>query len=97
MITLLSSFSKILEKIVSQQLVSHLEYHKLLSPRQFGFQRKKNTEHYLLNVVNFISKALNEGNFCIGIFLDLKNAFISSTSKDQMEEVEEWVSMSATI
>ena len=74
-IALLSSFSKILEKIVSLKLVNHLEYHKLLSPRQFGFQRKKNTEHNLLNVINFISKALNEGDFCIGIFLDLRKAF----------------------
>ena len=74
-IALLSSFSKILEKIVSLKLVNHLDYHKLLSPRQFGFQRKKNTEHNLLNVINYISKALNDGNFCIGIFLDLRKAF----------------------
>ena len=75
LIALLSSFSKILEKIVSLKLVNHLEYLKLLSPRQFGFQRKRNTEQNLLNVINFISKALNEGNFCIGIFLDLRKAF----------------------
>ena len=74
-IALLSSFSKILEKIVSLKLVNHLEYHKLISPCQFGFQRNKNTEHNLLNIVNFISKALNEGDYCIGIFLDLRKAF----------------------
>ena len=74
-IALLSSISKILEKIVSLKLVNHLEYHKLISPKQFGFQRSKNTEHNLLNVVNFISNAINEGKFCIGIFLDLKKAF----------------------
>ena len=33
------------------------------------------TEQNLLNVVNFISKALNEGQFCIGVFLDLRKAF----------------------
>ena len=64
-----------MEKIVSLKLVNHLEYHKLISPRQFGFQRNKNTEHNLLNIVNFISKALNEGDYCIGIFLDLRKAF----------------------
>ena len=74
-IALLSSISKILEKIVSLKLVNHLEYHKLISPKQFGFQRSKNTEQNLLNVVNFISNAINEGQFCIGIFLDLKKAF----------------------
>ena len=74
-IALLSSISKILEKIVSLKLVNHLEINKLISPKQFGFQRNKNTEQNLLNVVNFISKAINEGQFCIGVFLDLRKAF----------------------
>ena len=74
-IALLSSFSKILEKIVSLKLVNHLEYHNCFLLRQLGFQRKKNTEHNLLNVVNFISRAMNDGDYCIGIFLDLKKAF----------------------
>ena len=43
-IALLSSLSKILEKIVSLKLVNHLEYNKLISPWQFGFQRNKNTK-----------------------------------------------------
>ena len=74
-ISLLSSISKILEKIVSIKLVNHLDFNKLISPRQFGFQKNKNTEQNLLNVINFISNELNKGNFCIGIFLDLKKAF----------------------
>ena len=74
-ISLLSSISKVLEKIVSIKLVNHLEFNKLISPRQFGFQRNKNTEQNLLKVINFISNELNQGNFCIGIFLDLKKAF----------------------
>ena len=74
-IALLSSISKILEKIVSLKLVNHLDYNKLLSPKQFGFQRNKNTEQNLLNVVNFISNAINQGKIFIGNFLDLKKAF----------------------
>ena len=35
----------------------------------------KNTEQNLLNVINVISTALNNGDYCIGIFLDLKKAF----------------------
>ena len=74
-ISLLSSISKVLEKIVSIKLVNHLEFNKLISPRQFCFQKNKNTEQNLLKVVNFVSNELNQGNFCIGIFLDLKKAF----------------------
>ena len=33
------------------------------------------TEHNLLHVVNYISQSLNNGNYCIGVFLDLNKAF----------------------
>jgi hypothetical protein len=29
----------------------------------------------LLHVIDYISKSLNDGNYCIGVFLDLKKAF----------------------
>ena len=74
-IALLNSISKILEKIVAINLTNHLENNKILHKNQFGFQRGKSTEQNLLLVTDFISKALNDGEFCIGIFLDLKKAF----------------------
>ena len=48
---------------------------KLLYIHQFGFQKKLSTEHNLLHLTNYVSKALNDDEFCIGIFLDLKKAF----------------------
>jgi hypothetical protein len=74
-ISLLSSISKILEKIVAEKLVSHLTSNDLLYIHQYGFLPKKSTEHNLLHVINYISKSLNDGNYCIGVFLDLKKAF----------------------
>ena len=74
-IALVSTISKILEKFVSIKLTNHLELNKLIHPNQFGFQRMKNTEQNLLNVINVISTALNNGDYCIGIFLDFKKAF----------------------
>jgi hypothetical protein len=74
-IALLSSISKTLEKIVAIRLTNHLEIHKLLSPCQFGFQRGKNTEHNLIRVVTEISNRVNNGEYCMGIFLDLRKAF----------------------
>ena len=74
-ITLLSTISKIVEKIVATCLVAHLVNDNLLTPNQYGFQRGKNTEQNLIHVINHISTALNDGNYCIGIFLDLKKAF----------------------
>jgi hypothetical protein len=74
-ISLLSSISKILEKIVSEKLLNHLTVNDLLYVHQYGFIPKKSAEHNLLHIINYVSAALNDGNFCIGVFLDLKKAF----------------------
>jgi hypothetical protein len=74
-IALVKSFSKVLEKIVQISLVNHLEINHLLYDHQYGFSRGKSTEHNLLHLVNYVSSALNEGEYSVGIFLDLKKAF----------------------
>ena len=74
-ISLLSSLSKILEKIISIKLVNHLEINHLLHQNQYGFQHNKSTIHHLLHLTNHIAQELNSKQFCIGVFLDLKKAF----------------------
>jgi hypothetical protein len=74
-IALVNTLSKILEKIVSIKLTNHLQINKLLYKNQYGFLRGLSTEMNLLNVINFVSSALNDNNYCIGVFLDLKKAF----------------------
>ncbi len=74
-ISLIPTFSKILEKIVSIKLTNHLQINKLLYKHQYGFQRGLSTEHNLIHLTNYIGNALNNGNFCIGVFLDLRKAF----------------------
>ncbi len=74
-ISLLSSVSKILEKIVAEKLLHHLTTNDLLYVHQYGFLPKKMTEHNLIHVVNYISQALNDGKYCIGVLLDFKKAF----------------------
>ena len=71
-ISLLSSISKILEKIVAQKLVNHLTSNDLLYAHQYGFLPNRSTEHNLMQILNYITTALNEGMFCIGVFLDLR-------------------------
>jgi len=74
-ISLLSQISKILEKIVCIRLTNHLDLNNLLYKHQYGFQRFKSTEHNLIQAVNFIGNALNNNEFCVGVFFDLKKAF----------------------
>ena len=61
--------------MVCKNLLNHLISNDLIYQHQYGFLPKKSTEHNLLHIVNFVAQALNEGNFCIGIFLDLRKAF----------------------
>jgi retron-type reverse transcriptase len=72
---MLSSISKILEKIVAEKLVSHLTSNDLLYQHQYGFLPKRSTEHNLMYILDYITSALNEGMYCIGVFLDLRKAF----------------------
>jgi hypothetical protein len=74
-ISLLCSISKILEKVVAKKLLDHLQSNNLIYNHQYGFLPKRSTEQNLLQVTNYISDALNDGMFCIGVFIDLRKAF----------------------
>jgi hypothetical protein len=64
-----------LKKIVSEKLFAHLINNDLLYTHQYNFLLQKTTEHNLMQILTYVSKALNDGNFCTGIFLDLKKVF----------------------
>jgi exonuclease III len=74
-ISLLSSVSKILEKIVAEKLITHLLTNNLLYNNQYGFLPNRSTEQNLIQILNYITTAFNEGSYCIGVFLDLRKAF----------------------
>jgi len=50
-ISLLSTLSKLLEKIICNQLVHHLESNNLIYQHQYGFQHGKSTEHNLIQLI----------------------------------------------
>ena len=74
-ISLLSSFSKVLEKIVASRLTSFLEANNILSKWQFGFRSDHSTSHPMVHFLNKITEALNAKKHTISIFCDLKKAF----------------------
>jgi hypothetical protein len=76
-ISLLSIFSKILEKVVCNRLCSFLETNNILSGAQFGFRPGHSTVHPMVHFVNHVSKALNNKEHSIAIFCDLRKAFDS--------------------
>lgn len=74
-ISLLPVFSKVLEKIVSEQLMHYLETNHYLHPLQFGFRRNYSTESATCFLTEKIKQSLDKGHVVGAVFLDLKKAF----------------------
>ena len=80
-ISLLSAISKILEKIVANSPVNHLEINNLLYENQYGFLRGRSTLHNITKLTTRIAQDLNEKKYVIGVFLDLKKVFDTVSHK----------------
>ena len=76
-ISLLSSLSKLFEKIVYKQLYRFLNINEILYKHQYGFRAGHNTSHPVLHLTNKIYNALNQKPSAktLTIFIDLKKAF----------------------
>ena len=76
-ISLISSFAKLLEKIVSKQLIGFLTSHNILYKHQYGFRAKHNTSQPVLHFADKIYNALNQNppSKTLSIFIDLKKSF----------------------
>jgi hypothetical protein len=74
-ISLLSNFSKIIEKIVATHLTDFLESNSLISQFQFGFRKAHSTLHPLVHFMNKITENLNNKLYSLVIFCDLRKAF----------------------
>ena len=74
-ISILSSFSKILEKVTFNQLHDHLNKHKILAEEEFGFRPDSATNNAMYKLVNETLSALNTKLMVGGIFFDLEKAF----------------------
>lgn len=67
--------SKILEKVVLEQLLSHLDANNLCNPLQSAYRAKHSTETVLLRVVNDILSAMDDDKLSVLLLLDNSAAF----------------------
>jgi hypothetical protein len=74
-ISILPVLSKILEKIVAEQLTHFLDKFKILHPQQFGFQKQKSTSNAIAHLVESVLMAFEDRSDTYGIFCDLSKAF----------------------
>ena len=74
-ISVLPSFSKLLEKLVYSRLIEYLNKYKILSDNQFGFRKHHSTGLALTLLYDKISSSIESNELTLGIFIDLSKAF----------------------
>ena len=74
-ISLLPTFSKIIERLVHTRLSHYLNAHGLLNQSQYGFLKNLSTDQAILELQDRIVKSIASKKWCSGIFLDMSKAF----------------------
>ena len=80
-ISLLPVLSKILEKVISIQLIDYLESNKLINDNQYAYRRKLSTDDALLSITEDLYKNFDDEQISLLILLDLSKAFDSVSHK----------------
>ena len=74
-ISLLSTISKILEKVVHKRLYSFMTKCNILYDRQYGFRPKRSTTDAIVEFMSDVLPSLDNKGSCLSVFLDLSKAF----------------------
>jgi retron-type reverse transcriptase len=74
-ISILPSLSKIYEKVVFKRLYTYLDQQEIIYKGQYGFRPKHSTIDAITEFIDKVSKAIENKEMCLGVFLDLSKAF----------------------
>ena len=74
-ISTLSSFSKVFEKVIYNQLHNFLKKYSILYKYQFGLRKGYSIERAILEITDSLKKAMDNKLITYGLFLDFSKAF----------------------
>ena len=74
-VSILPLFSKVLERLMYNRLMSFITKHKVLYKYQFGFRQNHSANMALILLIDKITSAIDNGEFVLGVFLDFQKAF----------------------
>ena len=74
---LLNVLKKLIEKFIYKRTQKILENNNVLSNSQFRFLKQHSCEAAIHNFITLINEAFDEGEFSLGVFMELKKAFDS--------------------
>jgi len=76
-ISLLPVLSKLVEKVLNNQITQKLDQYHLIDDNQYGFRVEHCTEDAVLRFIDYIEKAKLSNKFVISIHVDVSKAFDS--------------------
>ena len=86
-ISLLFNINKMFEKLMHSRLIGFIEEKQILYYKRFGFRKDISTNHAILNLLESILKALDDGHFPCGVFMDLENSFDTVSLDTPLEKL----------
>ena len=69
--------AKAFERLLLQQMLEHVEEHKIINKDQFGFLKNKSSNGIVISLKESINELVEQNETVIGIFLYLAKAFNS--------------------
>jgi len=89
-ISLLSQFSKILEKLFTKRLDNFIDENNLLMDSQYGFRSGISTSMALIELVDRLTNCIENKKYAVGIFIDLKKAFDTVDHEIMLTKIERY-------
>ena len=86
-VSLLSVLSKVFEKVMYSRLLKFLNKKLILYKYQFGFRKLHSTYMALMILMDKLIKALENGEFVIGVYLDFSKAFDTVNHKIMLQKL----------
>lgn len=74
-ISLIPTFSKVMERVVLKRLMDYCRQHSLLTDSQHGFLKGRSTTSAIIQLAEFIIDNLDTGNLVTTVLLDFSKAF----------------------
>lgn len=74
-ISLLPILSKLFEKLLLDKLQNNLDRNNIIPTHQFGFRSQHSTIEQVHKIFTKIKEAMEDNEYCIGLFLDVAQAF----------------------
>ncbi|XP_049766132.1 uncharacterized protein LOC126095369 [Schistocerca cancellata] len=91
-VSLVSGFSKIIEKAFLSKLITFFDKNNIISGSQHGFRPQRSTETATFNLINHVLNAVDNNRYVVVVVVVFRNKEknLTASAKDITKRVSEW-------